>query len=157
MAGRLKMIITAGMIVVVALAVAMWMGSRRQHAKLSAQVDHLIRTGAAPGADIQRDTHGLDTVPAPVSRYLRWALRTQKHIQQVRIGQIGTLRTDVGSDRWMPFEAEYIVVSRPIGFVWNARVEVAPLMHVRVVDSLIDGRGSGQVSLLSAFTVASDV
>ena len=40
--------------------------------------------------------------------------------------------------------------------MWNARVEVAPLLHVRVCDALVEGRGSGHVSLLSAFTVSSD-
>ena len=144
------------MIVVVGLVVAIWIGSQRQQTKLSEQVDRLIRPGAAPSTGIQRNTHGLDAVPAPVSRYLQWALRTEKHIQQVRIGQIGTLRTDVRSDRWMPFEAEHIVVPQATGFVWNARVRVGPFVYVRVIDALLDGRGSGQVSLLSAFTVASD-
>jgi hypothetical protein len=37
-----------------------------------------------------------------------------------------------------------------------ARVEVAPLLHMQVKDSLISGQGSGQVSLLSAVPVASD-
>jgi hypothetical protein len=37
--------------------------------------------------------------------------------------------------------------------VWNARVQVAPLVHVCVRDALIEGKGSGQVSLLSAFTM----
>ena len=38
-----------------------------------------------------------------------------------------------------------------------ARVcDINPLLHVRVRDSLVEGRGSGQVSLLSAFTVAAD-
>jgi hypothetical protein len=56
----------------------------------------------------------------------------------------------------MSFEAEHIVVPPATGFVWNARVRVAPLTHVRVRDALLEGRGSGQVSLLSAFTVSAD-
>jgi hypothetical protein len=74
----------------------------------------------------------------------------------VRLRQIGTLRTNVRRERWMAFEAEHIVAPRSTGFVWNARVAVAPLLHVRVGDALVAGRGSGQVSLLSAFTVAAD-
>jgi hypothetical protein len=42
------------------------------------------------------------------------------------------------------------------GFVWNARVEVAPFVHVRVRDAFVEGRGSGHVALLSTLTVASD-
>ncbi len=33
---------------------------------------------------------------------------------------------------------------------------MAPLLHVRVRDSLVEGMGSGQVSLLSAFTLSAD-
>jgi hypothetical protein len=56
----------------------------------------------------------------------------------------------------MPFDAEHVVVPPAAGFVWDARVTVAPLLHVRVRDSLIGGHGAGQVSLLSAFTVSAD-
>jgi hypothetical protein len=56
----------------------------------------------------------------------------------------------------MSFEADHVIAPGLTGFVWNARVRVAPLLHVRVRDSLVEGRGSGQVSLLSAFTVAED-
>jgi hypothetical protein len=74
----------------------------------------------------------------------------------VRLSQIGTLRTDVGSNRWMPFEAEHLVAPGAVGFLWNARVTVAPALHVRVRDAYIEGQGSGQVSLLSAFPVSAD-
>ena len=70
--------------------------------------------------------------------------------------QVGTLRTAVSSERWLPFEAEHIVVPPATRFVWNARVRVAPLVHVRVRDTLIEGKGAGQVSLWSALTVSSD-
>ena len=141
--------------VVILLILALWIGARRQQDALSAQVDRLIHAAAmAPvaAAGIQ----GLDAVPEPVARYLRWALRTKEHIQEVRIKQIGTLRTDVRSERWMPFEAEHIVVPPATGFVWNARVRVAPLLHVRVRDALDRGAWvwAGQPS--SAFTVSAD-
>ena len=149
-------ILAAGVILVVASVVAIWIGSGHQQTRLSAQVDRLMRPGTTPRAPTRCGIDGLDGAPAPVSRYLRRALRTERLIQHVRIGQKGALRTDVRSERWTAFEAEHIVVPPAIGFVWNARIEVAPLLHVRVVDALIAGRGSGQVSLLSAFTVASD-
>ena len=57
------------------------------------------------------------------------------------------------SHRWIRFEAEHIVVPPATGFIWNARVQAAPLVHVRVRDTLIEGRGSSQVSLLSAFAL----
>jgi hypothetical protein len=89
-----------------------------------------------------------------VGRYLRWAIPRNQQIRLVRIRQIGTLRTNTRRDRWMAFEAEHLVAPPATGFVWNARVAVAPMLHVRVRDALVEGQGSGHVSLLSAFTVS---
>jgi hypothetical protein len=54
------------------------------------------------------------------------------------------------------FEATHTAVPAATGFVWNARVSIAPLLHVRVRDSFVEGQGSGRVTILSAFPVASD-
>jgi hypothetical protein len=146
--------ILAGMaVVIVAFLAAVWIGARRQQSTLSAQIDRLRRAATAQAA-AQSALPRLDDVPAPVARYLRLALSATNHIQEVRIRQAGTLRTDVASERWMSFEAEHIVVPPAAGFVWNARVRAAPFIHVRVRDALVQGRGSGHVSLLSAFTVS---
>ena len=147
------MILKTVVVPLVALALATWIGAQRQKSALSAQIERLMQAGAAGGAST-RTRDPPENVPAAVARYLRLALPTPKHIKEVRIRQLGTLRTDVNSERWMPFEADHVVVPPATGFVWNARVSVAPLLHVRVRDALIDGRGSGQVSLLSAFTVS---
>jgi hypothetical protein len=42
------------------------------------------------------------------------------------------------------------------GFLWDARVGATSGIHLQVLDSLVDGRGAGQVSLLSAIRIASD-
>jgi hypothetical protein len=150
------MILSAFALVAVSLVVTVWIGSRRHQSALRAQVDRLVRAGMGQGTATDTAARALDAVPVPVSRYLRLALRNQTHIQEVCIRQVGTLRTDATSERWMSFQAEHIVVPPATGFVWNARVSVAPFLHVRVRDSLIEGLGSGQVSLLSAFTVGAD-
>jgi hypothetical protein len=140
--------------IIVVVAVGVWLGSRRQQSALSAQIDRLVHGSTSRGSAIGADDRSLEGLPAPVARYLRLALPTKRDLREVRIRQVGTLRTDVNSERWMPFEAEHIVVPPTTGFVWNASVQVVPLIHVRVRDALIEGKGSGQVSLLSAFTVS---
>jgi uncharacterized protein DUF6544 len=142
------------MAVVVSTVVAMWIGTRRQRSALTADTERLIRAGAAHAARSAIGEQALAGLPPPVARYLRLALPVEKAIQQVRITQTGTLRTDATAERWMAFEAEHLVVPAAIAFLWNARVQVAPLLHVRVRDSLIEAFGSGQVSLMSAFTVS---
>ena len=135
-----------------ALVLGLWIGSRRQQRGLTSNVEMLA--GAAASAEPpQVSLERLDSLPAPVARYLRWALPERQSMRLVRVRQRGTLRTDVRSDRWMPFEAEHLVAPLAIGFVWSARVSVAPLLHVRVRDAYIEGSGSGHVSLMSAIGI----
>jgi hypothetical protein len=150
------MILGALVALAIAFVIAMRIGSRQQQRTLAAGLDRLIRAGAERRANIQFRSLGLESVPAPVARYLRLALPSPIHVQQVRMQQVGALRVDVNSERWRPFEAEHVVVPAATGFVWNARIRIAPLIHVRVRDTLVDGRGAGRVSLLSSFTVAED-
>lgn len=106
----------------------------------------------ASGGDLRHPTG--ESLPAPVVRYLRLALPHMRSIQRVRLKQVGSLRTDINRDRWMRFSAEHTVVPPATAFDWNARVAIAPLLHVRVRDALIGGRGSTRVSVLSALTLS---
>jgi len=148
---RGKRTLLSGLVVFLAAgAVATWVMRRAQQRGTSAQVAHLLsRPPSRPAPTIE----GLDSLPPPVARYLRLALPDATPIRSVRLRQTGTLRTDVRSDRWMRFEAEHVVAPPAVGFVWSARVAVAPLLHVRVRDAYVDGEGSGHVSFLSAFPV----
>jgi hypothetical protein len=143
-------------VIVAAVAVATWSGARRQQAALSSHIDRLIHAGGLTPITSESESSQRDDLPPPVARYLRLALPTVRHIQEVRLRQAGMLRTDVNSERWMAFEAEHIVVPPATGFVWNARVSVAPLIHVRVRDAFVDGRGSGHVSVWSTWSVGED-
>ena len=139
---------------VVVAVVAIGIGTRRQRSALNADTERLLRAGAAHASSLAIRDVILGDLPPPVARYLRLALPLRKAIEQVRLTQTGTLRTDATAERWMAFEAEHLAVPAASGFLWNARVRVAPLLHVRVRDALTDGIGSGQVSLLSAFPVS---
>lgn len=147
------MFLAVSSMLVLVLLGTVWAGSRRQSRELSAQRDRLTQTAEPRQPNVIADFNDL---PAPVSRYLRWALPSAPSMRLVRISQVGTLRTDVTSDRWMPFQAEHLVAPATVGFLWNARVTVVPLLHVRVRDAFIAGQGSGNVSLLSAFSVSAD-
>jgi hypothetical protein len=149
------MIAGVAALVLVASAVATAIGAQRQKRSLAAQMDRLSQAARVEGAATV-STHPADELPAPVARYLSLVLPKPKLIEEVRLRQAGTLRTDLNSARWMSFDADHVVVPPATGFVWDARIRVAPLLHVRVRDALIDGKGSSQVSLLSAFTVSSD-
>lgn len=143
----------AAVLLVLLAAAATWIATKRQKTALTAATERLIRAGAhSPG--IATVHEAFKDLPPPVARYLRLAIPSLTQIEEVRMTQTGTLRTNPTSAHWIAFEAEHLVVPPARGFLWNARVQVWPLVHVRVRDTLIDGSGSGQVSLMSAFTVS---
>jgi hypothetical protein len=149
---RRAMLLVVLAVLLTTVILAAWLGSRRQHRDLYAQLDRLMKYAESAAADASIEN--LESLPAPVARYLRWAVPGRRAVRFVRLHQVGTLRTGVDTDRWMAFEAEHVGVPRAVGFLWNARVKIGPLLHVRVRDAYLMGQGSGQVSLLSAFTVA---
>lgn len=98
-----------------------------------------------------------DCLPPPVQRYLHMALPDGcKTIGLAQLRQEGGLRLDAKTERWMTFTAEQTIAPTTTGFLWDARVGVIPGIHLQVLDSLVDGRGAGQVSLCSAIRIASD-
>lgn len=140
--------------VALATAAAGSLGAWRQRRSTARLVETVVQ--APPDEPVQPVAfRTLDGLPDPVARYLRHVLRDgQARIRVARLRQRGELRTDFRSQRWLGFEADHTAAAGPPGFVWDARVRVAPLLHLRVRDAYVGGRGSGRVSLLSAVTVA---
>lgn len=92
-----------------------------------------------------------------MARYLRRVLQPgQAPIRAARLTQEGTLRTRPHSSRWMRFEALQVIDPQAIAFAWDARVHVAPLVHLRVRDAFREGRGSARVDLLSMIRLGHD-
>lgn len=146
--------ILVGLAAGVGAVAALRAGRARQQRALGAQIDRLVHLGTVSARPAVRPhPDEMEQLPAPVARYLRWALPTHLQLQQVRLRQVGTLRTATTSARWMPFEAEHTVVPPATGFVWSARVTVAPWLRLQVRDAFIGGRGSAEVSLLAAWPV----
>jgi len=77
-------------------------------------------------------------------------------IRMARLSQTGELRIDDSRDGWSSYRADQIVTTVPPGFVWDARVRIAPMLHVRVRDAYVGGQGVGQVSLLSAIPLTQE-
>jgi hypothetical protein len=116
---------------VVVAVVAIWIGTRRQRSALTGDTERLIRAGAPHASSLVIGNEAVGDLPPPVADTCAWRSHCEKTIQEVRITQTGTLRTDATAERWMAFEAEHLVVPPATGFLWNARVRVAPLLRVR--------------------------
>jgi hypothetical protein len=122
--------------------------------RIRRRVDALLASVAtAPDDPITSDE--FEDLPAPVRRYLAAVLPAeQTAIGTVRIAQRGQFRLGDVDSPWRPLEATQYVATTPPGFVWDAEIDVAPLVPARVVDAYEDGRGSLQATLLSTVTVA---
>lgn len=130
------------------------------HSRESTKTDRLIESlqQSASGSVLRPvEFSYFAELPPPVARYFRQVLTNgQQIIKTAKIRQTGKLRTSAAASRWSSFTASQIVVPVSSGFVWNAKVVMPLATHVRVVDSYNAGVGSGRVTLLSAFGVASE-
>lgn len=96
-------------------------------------------------------------LPDPVTRYLRQAIGDAPHHPHVvRLSQEGEFRVSEAEDGWRPFDASQDFTVEPPGFVWDARIAMAPGMPVRVRDSYVGGSGSMQAKLLSLVTLVDE-
>ena len=102
----------------------------------------------------------LAPLPAPVRRYFRLVLRDgQSPIRAVRLTQEGTFRIQESADPaagWQPFTATESFSADPPGFVWDARIRVAPLIDVRARDTYIEGRASMLGAVLGLLPVVGE-
>lgn len=92
-------------------------------------------------------------LPAPIQRYLRHVRPEGAiDIRAVRLQQRGSFRSDPTGE-WRSFTATQHVSIRPPGFLWNASIDMMPLLPVRVVDTYHDGRGGLWAKLGGVLTV----
>ncbi|RKD89001.1 DUF6920 family protein [Halopiger aswanensis] len=121
------------------------------------RVDDLLADArSAPGGRTRVASADLEDLPAPVERYFRTVLADdQRYARTVRIRQRGEFRLGGQGGKWRPFEATQHVATRPPGFVWDAEIDVAPLLSVRVLDQYGRGEGLLRARLRGAIPVAS--
>ena len=99
----------------------------------------------------------LDGLPAPVQRYLAKAIpEGQPYIHFVELKQIGSLRMSENSKKWQSLKATQHFTTNPPGFTWDAKVQMAPLITVRVLDMYKQGAGILRAKLFNTFTVADE-
>lgn len=92
---------------------------------------------------------GRDLLPDPVARYFRHVLPNGQPVaSRVRLRQQGQFRMGQDDQAWQPFQATQDYSTEPVGFIWDARIRVAPLVDVYVRDTYQGGAASIRASLL---------
>lgn len=103
------------------------------------------------------DFKNIKALPEPVRRYFKNILQEgQPFIKKTYIVQSGELTTGPKTKEWSSFQAEEYVSSVKPGFIWKARVAIASLLHLKILDTYMDGKACGSVLLFSALKVASE-
>lgn len=128
---------TAGTAAAVAIGAAYWNGeTARVVERLASEAP--VRYAAA---GTRFSLTQLDGLPAPVARYFAFALTPG-----APLARRATVRHEgefaITPDAWHPFASVEHFAAGPPGFVWDARIRVAPLVTVRVRDSYLDGEGA---------------
>ncbi|RDZ42508.1 hypothetical protein C5B91_15565 [Haloferax sp. Atlit-10N] len=155
--GRLGIAIVVGVLAVGALLAAVRARTDGTAARL---LDVLQREHAETTTDDTENGETLDEadlsgLPAPVRRYLERVLPGEpRRVQSVRLRQTGAFRLGDADSPWKPMTATQHYTVDPPGFVWDARIDLAPFLPIRVVDAFVGGAGSLEAKLLSVVTVA---
>lgn len=110
---------------------------------------------AAPGG-VYRKSDVAD-LPTPVKTYFETVLEDgQPLVELVRLEQSGDFRMGGPDGDWRPFSAVQHCSGDPPGFVWDAQIEVAPLLPARVLDCYVRGSGILRARLRGVIPVASE-
>ena len=96
----------------------------------------------------------LKNLPPPVRRYFQAVLHGgQPIIHGARIEKVGNFLLKPETDTWGPFEAIQFLSGYPPGFIWDARIRMAPGLSVRVRDGFVGGSGTMSASVMGLLNV----
>lgn len=136
------------------LAVAAVAGSWKW-ASATDQLESELATARRTTAMTRFDPRELEGLPAPVQRYFRAALSAhQAIVTAATLEHSGSFNMSEDAENWKSFTSrQHIVASRP-GFVWNARIAIAPGLAVHVHDAYVAGAGRLHAAIAGLVTVA---
>lgn len=101
------------------------------------------------------DFRDIEKLPPPVERYLSAVLAEGQQVASgARFTHEGTFNMGEKEPDWRSFKSSQVVSTRRPGFVWNARVRVAPFVDAFVHDAYVAGEGVLNARLLGLVTVA---
>ena len=134
-------------------ALALWLGSAYWNGKTLGMIEQL-KAAALVSEPRTVSFTGFDALPAPVARYFRFALKEgQPFIRTARMQQQGEFWM---KGKWIPFTSEQYFSATPPGMVWDADMQMNPLLNVRVRDAYVAGQGSMQGKLLALMPVVNE-
>jgi hypothetical protein len=99
----------------------------------------------------------LSELPKPVQRYFKLVIKDgAPSINKASITQKGGFRAKPDAESWSKMNALQTFISDRRGFIWDAKIKMAPLTAARVLDSYINGKGRMLGKILSLFTIVDE-
>ena len=142
----MRIVLSIAAMFIAAAAAAIIAGTAAWHRATDAAV-----AGLEPGAAGVYSSSSLAALPAPAARYFRRVLKDGQPL--VRSAVATTDAEFFINSAWRPLRATQHFTSAPPGFVWDARIEMMPLVGVRVRDSYIRQQGGMRASMLGVYTL----
>jgi hypothetical protein len=149
----LKIIAVVLILLVFVLAVVILAGANRWHSD-TRELHTKMEAARVLITPTSYDPRELEGLPAPVQRYFRTVLKEgQPLVVAVSIEHAGTFNIGETTEQWKPFSStQSVVIQRP-GFIWDARIRMAPGMIAHVHDAYIAGEGVLTAKLFGLLTV----
>lgn len=148
----MKLVLALIAILIGAAVAAAIAGASSWQRATRAAVARLVPATPPPAAF---ETASIEQLPAPVANYFRKAI-TEGH--PIVRGAVATQEAEFFiNGGWHDLTATQHFSATPPGFVWDARIAMAPLMPAMVRDSYVDGRAAMRASMYGAYTIVNQV
>jgi hypothetical protein len=96
----------------------------------------------------------LSGLPQNVKKWLEYTgIIGKEKIVSVHVKQKAYMRLE-NDKPWMPVEAEQYFTTDEPGFIWKAKIKLAPLFYISGRDKYANGKGNMLIKMHSLFTVA---
>ena len=149
-----RLSILAVLAVAVAAAGALWYGASHWK-RATKQLHARLNDARMPVNPPAYHCTELAAVPAPVRRYFRAVLTEgQPIVATARFSHSGTFNMDETRPDWRRFSSTQLATTRRPGFVWDARIWMAPAVQVFVHDAYIAGAGLLHAEVMGLVSVA---
>jgi hypothetical protein len=103
------------------------------------------------------DLRELERLPAPVQLYFRAVFPVgQPLVVRAGVEHAGTLNMGQNEEQWKPFRSTQRARTQRPGFVWDARIRMAPAMTAYVRD-YVAGQGALTAKLFGFLTVMEEL
>ena len=148
-----QILVTAIVVVALSAMPMILYGTRCRQAETK-DLHGKLEAARMPVAPESYDPREVEDLPSPVQRYFRTVLKEgQPLVAAVAMKQAGTFNMSETGEQWKPFTSTQHIVTRYPGFVWDARIRMAPTMNAFVHDAYIAGKGVLNAKLFGLLTV----